>query len=182
MRYNNSVEIFIDVALRKTGVLITDNFVPVEHFLVSFKDKLSLDTFEDIEAHYFYVSELLRDIKRNYSSINFSVLESDTFGARRGGYKTKEIMTIARMNWSHALNKITKIKPKNIIYVPSGTWKKSLLGNSSLKKDEYRRKILTIANELWGVNLSEIKNHDILDAYAIAAYWVKYVGKKKVLW
>lgn len=162
-------DIYIDVALRKTGVLITENDFPIEHFVIKYEKTFSIENFNDIYLHKKFLKETFLQLKDKYGKFHTAVLEADVFGFRKGGFKNKELMTIVRMNYSFSLSE-TLVNPKNIRFITASIWKRKLFGNSSLKKSEYKSRLIKMLEDELRIDINFVKSMDILDAYGIFLY------------
>lgn len=96
----DTYNIYIDVALRKSGILITKNKRPIEHFVLKYDNEFNIEVFEDIFKHKKFIKDVLKKIKEKYGKFDKAFLEADVLGFRKGGFKNKELMTIVRMNYS----------------------------------------------------------------------------------
>lgn len=168
----DTYNIYIDVALRKSGILITKNKQPIEHFLIKYDREFNVENFEDIVAHKKFIKKTLQKIKEKYKKFDKAFLEADVLGYRKGGFKNKELMTIVRMNYSFSLSE-TLVKPKNIYFITASVWKRKLLGNASLKKTEYKEKLIKLIEKELNMETNNITSMDILDAYGIFLYFLK---------
>ncbi|ABJ91434.1 hypothetical protein YS40_040 [Thermus phage phiYS40] len=168
----DTFNIYIDVALRKSGVLITKGKQPIEHFLIKYDKEFNVENFEAIVAHKKFIKKTFQKIKEKYKKFDKAFLEADVLGYRKGGFKNKELMTIVRMNYSFSLSEVL-VKPKNIHFITASVWKRKLLGNAALKKAEYKERLVKLIEKELHIEISDIKSMDILDAYGIFLYFFK---------
>lgn len=168
------MKLFIDTALRKSGVVICDdNFHPVESFLIKYKDSFDSLDFSSIVKHKKFIDNVFKSLGQKYQGKKFNlvVLEADVFGNRRGGYRTKEILTTVKLNFAFSIKENLKVKEKNINFITANEWKKYLFGNSSLRKVEYKEKLKDILQDKLSLDVGNIKNQDILDAFGLMAFF-----------
>ncbi|BAK53727.1 hypothetical protein TMA_039 [Thermus phage TMA] len=168
----DTYNIYIDVALRKSGILITKNKRPIEHFVLKYDNEFNIEAFEDIFKHKKFIKNVLKKIKEKYGKFDKAFLEADVLGFRKGGFKNKELMTIVRMNYSFSLSEIL-VKPENIYFITASVWKRKLFGNASLKKNEYKEKLIKLIESELKTKIDQSTNMDILDAYGIFLYFLK---------
>lgn len=158
------MKLFVDLALRDTGIAIFDDKNLVFYQSLKYKNEFDLSNYLDIIKHYEYIRAEIKSIINNYK-IKEVVIEADNFGIRKGGYKTKELLTLVRANLIHAIyNNDKSIK---ITFIRAYEWKNTLLGTSSKKKDEYKEFAQELINKNFG---QSIRNHNIIDAILIGFY------------
>ena len=140
-----------------------------------------MKSFRSINSHLEFLNKFFKENKETFVTDIF-VLESDTYGIRKGGYKTKEILTIARINLSYALS--TNYKKSEIIYIPNFEWKRYIYEVSgidehkkaNIKKEEYFELGKEIVKQKLGV---EIENHNVLDSALMFLYFSNKFSKEK---
>jgi len=152
--------IAFDVSLRNTGFFGRNIEGNIVYGVLKYKNDFSLENFSTIKRHLDFLRTYFKDNKDVFLA-NRYVIEADTFGMRRGGFKTKELLTIVRINLSYALKEYNP--NAEIVYVRNFEWKKKL-GLGTGGKETYinigRNKLV----EEFGNEVEDIKNHNIIDA------------------
>ncbi|MEM0332876.1 MAG: hypothetical protein QXX30_00235 [Candidatus Aenigmatarchaeota archaeon] len=162
--------VFVDIALRNSGIFIShqDSY---KFFVVKYKEKFDQTNFLDIKYHKAFWKKLWKTLKSEYKTDKvLAVFESDTFGMRKGGFKTKELLTIVRLNASFSLSEV--FTKSEIKFVSSNQWKTKLFKNGGLKKRDYKDKIIEMMKEEAGLQINEKIRHDIIDAMGLFL-WAK---------
>jgi len=152
--------IAFDVSLRNTGFFGKNVSGDIVYGVLRYKDYFSLEDFNTIKNHLDFLKTYFKERKNEFLAKRY-VIEADTFGMRKGGFKTKELLTIVRINLSYALKEYNS--SAEIMYVRNFEWKKKL-GLGTGGKDTYldfgRNKLI----EKFGKEVEDIKNHNIIDA------------------
>lgn len=162
--------VFVDIALRNSGIFISYKN-SYKFFVVKYKENFDQTNFLDIKNHKAFWKKLWKTLKSEYKTDKvFAVFESDTFGMRKGGFKTKELLTIVRLNASFSLSEV--FTKSEIKFVSSNQWKTKLFKNGGLKKRDYKGKIIEMMKEEAGVQINEKIRHDIIDAMGLFL-WAK---------
>jgi len=166
---------FIDAALRKSGVVIFNENTIVDLLVFKYKPEFSGLDFFTIDKHKSFLIEEFSKLRDKYKikRVDLAYIEADVFGFRKGGFKNKEIMTIIRLNYAFALQKVFSINSKSIKFIPANIWKRALLGNSHLQKSKYRTFVLEKIQEITKSRVDRNISHDIVDALAIFLYYHK---------
>jgi len=152
--------IAFDVSLRNTGFFGKNLNGDIVYGVLKYKDYFSLEDFNVIKNHLNFLKTYFNERKDDFLA-NKYVIEADTFGMRRGGFKTKELLTIVRINLSYALKDYNP--SAEIVYVRNFEWKKKLglgTGGKETYIDVGKQKLV----EEFGKEIEDIKNHNIIDA------------------
>jgi len=163
------VIIAFDVSLRNTGFFGRNMSGDIVYGILKYKNNFSLENFNTIKNHLDFLKTYFEE-RQNYFLANTYVIEADTFGMRRGGFKTKELLTIVRINLSYALKEYNP--NAEIVYVRNFEWKKKLglkMGGKETYIDIGRNKL----TEEFGEKVKDIRNHNIIDAGLI---FLSFVG------
>jgi hypothetical protein len=154
------VIIAFDVSLRNTGFFGKNVNGDIVYGILKYKNDFSLEDFNTIKNHLDFLKTYFKRHQDDFLADTY-VIEADTFGMRKGGFKTKELLTIVRINLSYALKEHNP--NAEIIYVRNFEWKKKL-GLGTGGKETYinvgRNKLI----EEFGKEMEDIKNHNIIDA------------------
>jgi hypothetical protein len=148
------------VSLRNTGFFGKNANGNIVYGILRYKDSFSLEDFNTIKNHLDFLKTYFKE-RKNYFLANTYVIEADTFGMRKGGFKTKELLTIVRINLSYALKEFNP--NAQIVYVRNFEWKKKLglgMGGKETYIDAGREKLI----KKFGKDVEDIKNHNIIDA------------------
>ncbi len=152
--------IAFDVSLRNTGFFGRNINGNIVYGVLKYKDDFFLEDFNTIKKHLDYLKTYFKEHKDDFLA-NTYVIEADTFGMRKGGFKTKELLTIVRINLSYVLKEYNP--SAEIVYVRNFEWKKKL-GLGARGKETYidagKNKLI----EKFGKEVEGIKNHNIIDA------------------
>lgn len=167
--------LFVDAALRRSGVALLNDDTVVDIRVIKYKFEFDSLDFCSIDKHRAFLVEEFKNLRDKYNvkRLDFSYIEADVFGFRKGGFKSKEVMTVARLNYAFAIQRVFNISSKNIKFIPANIWKKYLLGNSHLKKEKYRTFVLDKVQEITKSRVDKNISHDIIDALAIFLYYQK---------
>jgi hypothetical protein len=153
--------IAFDVSLRNTGFFGINKNNNLVYGVIKYKNRFSLENFNDIKDHLDFLKEYFKNSEKDFFMADKYVIEADTFGRRKGGFKTKELLTIVRINFSYALK---YYNPKaNIVYMRNFQWKKNLglrMGGKETYIDIGKAKLI----EKFGREIESIKDHNIIDA------------------
>jgi len=153
--------IAFDVSLRNTGFFGRNIDGDIVYGVLKYKKDFSLEDFITIKNHLDFLKEYFKNTKDNFFMANKYVIEADTFGMRKGGFKTKELLTIVRINLSYALKDYNP--NAEIVFMRNFEWKKKLgLGTGGKKTyiDTGRKKLI----EEFGKVVENITNHNVIDA------------------
>jgi len=154
------VIIAFDVSLRNTGFFGKNVNGDIVYGILKYKNDFSLEDFNTIKNHLDFLKTYFKERKNDFLASTY-VIEADTFGVRRGGFKTKELLTVVRINFSYALKEYNP--NAKIVYVRNFEWKKKLglgMGGKETYIDAGRNKLV----EKFGEEIKDIKNHNIIDA------------------
>ncbi len=152
--------IAFDVSLRNTGFFGRNINGNIVYGVLKYKDNFFLEDFNTIKKHLDFLKTYFKERKDDFLA-NTYVIEADTFGMRKGGFKTKELLTIVRINLSYALKEYNP--NAEIVYVRNFEWKKKL-GLGIRGKETYVNVGKNKLIEMFGKELEDIKNHNIIDA------------------
>lgn len=155
---------YIDLALRDSGYAIFEDKQLINYGSIKYKEKFDIESYEDLISHYKFLKVELKKIFLEYN-IETVVTEADTFGVRKGGYKIKELLTLVRANFIHAVYSIDK--SVEVKFIRAYEWKNKLLGNSKVQKSMYKDLSNKIISEQYSKNVS---NHNVRDAILIGFY------------
>lgn len=153
--------IAFDVSLRNTGFFGRNIKGNIVYGVLKYKNEFSLENFNTIKNHLDFLKEYFKNAEDRFFMSKRYLIEADTFGMRKGGFKTKELLTIVRINLSYALEDYNP--NAEIIYVRNFEWKKKLglgTGGKETYIDIGRKKLV----EEFGKEMEDIKNHNIIDA------------------
>jgi hypothetical protein len=154
------VIIAFDVSLRNTGFFGRNIKGDIVYGILKYKNEFSLENFNTIKNHLDFLIDYFEKNK-DYFLASTYLIEADTFGMRKGGFKTKELLTIVRINLSYALKDYNP--NSEIVYVRNFEWKRKLglgTGGKETYMDIGRKKLV----EEFGEEVEDIKNHNIIDA------------------
>jgi hypothetical protein len=152
--------IAFDVSLRNTGFFGRNVDGNLVYGVLKYKNDFSLEDFNTIKSHLDFLKEYFKEAKDDFMADKY-VIEADTFGMRKGGFKTKELLTIVRINLSYALKEYNP--NAEIVYIRNFEWKKKLglgTGGKETYVDIGRNKLI----KEFGKEIEYIKNHNIIDA------------------
>jgi len=155
---------YIDLALRDSGYAIFENKQLINFGSIKYKEKFDIENYENLISHYKFLRVELEKVFLGYN-IKKVVTEADTFGVRKGGYKTKELLTLVRANFIHAIYSIDK--SIEVRFIRAYEWKNKLLGSSKLEKSDYEDLSKNIIAERYSKHVS---NHNVRDAILIGYY------------
>lgn len=155
---------YIDLALRDSGYAVFENKQLINYGNIKYKEKFDIESYKDLISHYKFLKVELKKIFLEYN-IKTVVTEADTFGVRKGGYKIKELLTLVRANFIHAVYSIDK--SIEVKFIRAYEWKNKLLGSSKLEKSEYKDLSNNIITEKYSKHIS---NHNVRDAILIGYY------------
>jgi hypothetical protein len=154
------VIIAFDVSLRNTGFFGKNVNGDIVYGVLKYKNYFSLEDFSTINNHLDFLRNYFKERENDFLASTY-VIEADTFGMRKGGFKTKELLTIVRINLSYALKEYNP--SAKIVYVRNFEWKKKLglgIGGKETYINVGRNKLI----EEFGKEMEDIKNHNIIDA------------------
>ncbi len=152
--------IAFDASLRNTGFFGRNINGNIVYGVLKYKNDFFLEDFNTIKSHLDFLKIYFKERRDDFFA-NTYVIEADTFGMRKGGFKTKELLTIVRINLSYALKEFNP--NAEIVYVRNFEWKKKLglgTGGKETYIDFGRKKLI----EKFGKELEDLKNHNIIDA------------------